>query len=244
MPMLQSGVFEYTGRELESMAVAVNYQRWILGLMRPFIGRTIVECGAGTGSFSALLLQTGPSSLTALEPSVNLFPLLVERLRSVDTARVGRALQATLQDVSAQIGGSGRPDSILYINVLEHIEDDGQELSSAHGLLKPGGRILLFAPAQRWLMSAMDRQMGHHRRYTKGELVRRCREAGFTVRLAKHVDLPGIVPWWIKYRLMGSTRMESGLVRLYDRAVVPLAQLVEGLIPPPVGKNVIVVGEK
>jgi SAM-dependent methyltransferase len=236
------GEWEYTGRELESMAFAVNYHRWILQMLRPFLGERLVEVGAGTGSFSELLLETNPESLTMLEPSANMYPVLVRRLQAVDKRRVGRPLQSTLGDAANQI--RERPNSILYVNVLEHIEDDEAELAAAYSLLAPGGRVLIFVPANPWLMSPMDRQMGHYRRYKRSELLRKCRSAGFDISFSANFDILGIVPWWLKYCLMRSKRMESGLVWLYDRGVLPIAKILEAVISPPIGKNVVVVGEK
>ncbi len=232
----------YSGRELESMDFAVNYHRWILKTFRPFLGTRIVEVGAGSGSFSQLLMETVPEALTMLEPSANLYPLLAARLPTFDKAGVGRAYQRTLGDAVECIAPP--PDSVLYVNVLEHIEDDEGELAAVHALLSPGGRVLIFVPANRWLMSAMDRQMGHFRRYTLRELTHKCRAAGFQICFSSHFDILGIAPWWLKYRLLGSTTMESGLVRFYDRCVVPISQMVEKAIAPPIGKNVVVVGRK
>ena len=226
------------------MDFAVNYHRWILERMRPFLGKHIVEVGAGAGSLSTLLLETRPQTLTALEPSANMYPLLLRKLTAIGNGRV-TARQCTLVQAC---GGPARSlqktDSIVYINVLEHIEDDAAELLAAHSALKPGGRVLIFAPAHRWLMGKLDRRVGHFRRYSINELTGKCRAAGFTIRLATHFDLLGIAPWWVKYRLFKSDSVEAGAVRLYDRCVVPIARIFERAINPPVGKNLIVVGEK
>ena len=224
---------KYTGREMESMDFAVNYHRWILEIFRPFLGKRIVEVGAGTGAFSEMLMETRPDSLTMLEPSANLFPILVERMGP------DRTLQNTLREASIS-----NPDSILYVNVLEHVEDDETELAAVHSLLAPGGRVLIFVPANRWLMSDMDRLMGHHRRYTLAELSLKCTSAGFNIRYSSRFDALGIIPWLVKYRLLRSTTMESGLVKLYDSLVVPVARVAEGFIPPPIGKSIILIGEK
>lgn len=225
----------YPGREMESMDFAVNYHRWILDTFRPWLGKRIVEVGAGTGSFSEMILETKPESFTMLEPSANLYPRLVERLGRE------RAHQTTLRESASALAGT---DSVLYVNVLEHIEDDKAELAAVHSLLEPGGRVFIFVPANPWLMSDMDRLMGHHRRYTLNELSLKCKSAGFDLRLARYFDFVGIAPWWVKYRLMKSTKMESGLVQLYDGLVAPIMKVLEGLVSPPIGKSIILVGEK
>jgi SAM-dependent methyltransferase len=226
------------------MDFAVNYHRWILELLQPFIGKHLVEVGAGAGALSTLLLNTGADSLTALEPSINMYPMLVGKLAEIGASHVD-ARQCTLAEAfSADAKSARRPDSILYVNVLEHIEKDDVELRTAHSVLTPGGRILIFAPAHSWLMGSLDHHIGHFRRYSMRELTGKCREAGFQIRSASYFDFFGIAPWWLKYRLLKSTSVESGAVRLYDRYVVPIARVIERTITPPIGKNVIVVGEK
>jgi SAM-dependent methyltransferase len=226
------------------MAYANKYHRWILDVFRPFLGKRIVEVGAGAGSFSKLLLETSPQRLDAIEPSVNLYPLLSKHLRNVDVGRVGHAHQGTLGDSLATIRKAGAPDSVIYVNVLEHIEDDVQELQTMHSLLQPGGHALIFAPAHPWLMGSMDRQLGHYRRYNQTSLVEKCKAAGFSVRLSSYFDMLGIVPWWVKYCVLHSGSMEPAAVRFYDRFVVPVSHLLESVIRPPLGRNVILVAEK
>jgi len=233
--------WEYSGRELESMSLAVKYHRWILDLFHPYMGRRIVEVGAGTGALSELLLQTKPEYLAALEPSANMFPHLSQNLRRADTANVATAHQSTLESLPPL---SKPPDTIVYINVLEHIEHDEKELRTAASLLQPKGKILIFVPANRWLMSNMDRHFGHFRRYSMPELISKCEAAGLRILFSRHFDALGILPWMIKFRLMGSEKMEPGAVRLYDNVVVPFARVLEGVISPPLGKNIILAAEK
>src|SRR5882724_1905221 len=207
---------DYAGRELESMAFAVNYHRWILERLAPFLGKRIIEVGAGVGSFSELLLETRPESLTSLEPSPNMFAVLIQRLAAQDKAGVSLAKNCIL----AEAKFSTPPDSIVYVNVLEHIEDDQAELRTAHSLLVSGGRVLIFVPANRWLMGSVDRMLGHFRRYALGELTEKCGAAGFNIRFAAHFDFLGIAPWWLKYCVLQSERVEPTAVWLYDRWVV------------------------
>src|SRR5262249_49535864 len=110
------------------MALAVNYSRWIFQRLQPFIGKHIVEVGAGMGSFSRILLETQPDSMTLLEPSETLFPILAQRLPAIDTRRVAHARHATLVQAFCGANAPGQPDTAIYVNVLEHIADDEQEL--------------------------------------------------------------------------------------------------------------------
>jgi SAM-dependent methyltransferase len=233
----------YPGTELESMALAINYSRWILERLRPFIGKHIVEVGAGLGSFSQILLETQPDSMTLLEPSPELFPVLKQRLPEIDKRGIARAHSATLVEAFCAANAPRRPDTAVYVNVLEHIEDDERELTTLHSILPASGRLLIFVPANRWLMGTMDHQLRHCRRYTLDELTAKCRSAGFRIQLAEYFDVIGIVPWWLKYCLLKSDRMEPQAVELYDRLIVPISKALERVVTPPIGKSVILVAE-
>jgi SAM-dependent methyltransferase len=234
----------YAGRDLESMSLARNYHRWILDLFAPHLGRRVVEVGAGTGSFSELLLAREPESLTLVEPSEGMHRLLVEHVGRIPTRARVRIHNDTFARVARRMTEEERPDSVIYVNVLEHVEDDEAELRLVAGALAPGGRALIFVPAFQWLYGSFDRQVGHRRRYTRGGLAAKCERAGFRVVKSAYFDAAGVLPWWLKYRVLRSEKMEPAAVRFYDSFCVPLLRRVEALIPPPVGKNVLLVAEK
>lgn len=239
-----SAAFTYEGRDLEAMSFARNYHRWILEIFEPHLGRRLVEVGAGSGSFSELLVGRPFDSLSLVEPSREMYGLLA---RHVETFRDGakvKTYNAVFRQVADLIKAEQNPDSFIYINVLEHIEDDEGELRAVRETLAPGGRAFIFVPALPWLYGSLDRLIRHQRRYTKKGLEGKCEAAGFRVRLSRYFDLAGVFPWWVKYRLLKSETMEAGAVQLYDRFVVPLSKVAEGIIPPPVGKNIILVAEK
>jgi SAM-dependent methyltransferase len=226
----------YPGKDLEAMSFAINYHRWIIDEFRPYLGEVVAEVGAGSGNISKLLLQSQIKRLVAFEPSKNLYPLLKEELQQDERARtVNDRFRSTYKDHGF--------DSIVYINVLEHIDDDRAELAGAREALKPNGHLLVFVPALPWLYSDFDKQIGHIRRYVKKELDRLVREVGFALVKARYFDMAGIVPWYLKFVLFRST-MGSGSVAWYDRIIVPTARLMESVGPPPLGKNVLLVGKK
>ncbi len=234
---------EYAGRDLESMDFARNYHRWILDLFAPHLGRRLVEVGAGTGSFSELLLERAPESLALVEPSAEMHRRLVERVGGPRTGTRVRAFNDTFAGAAAGIREE-RPDSVIYVNVLEHVEDDEAELRAVRDALAPGGRLFVFVPAFAWLYGSFDRQVGHKRRYTRGGLNAKCARAGFRVLKSVYFDAAGVLPWWVKYRLLRSEEMEPAAVRFYDRFCVPALRRAEALVPPPLGKNVLLVAEK
>ena len=231
----------YIGTDLESMSFAKNYHRWILEQFRPYLGKRLVEVGAGTGNFSELLATLEPDALTLVEPS-----MMARKLRTRFSNPLFHKVQifdSLFREVSEDIR-SCRPDSIIYVNVLEHIEDDRSELDAVCTTLRPGGRIFVFVPAHQWLYGEFDRSVGHYRRYKRNDLEEKCTSAGFRILHSIYFDLIGIVPWWIKFRLIKSNHLTPGSVRIYDRHFIPIIRYVETILAPPIGKNILLIAEK
>jgi len=234
MPVIQSP--RYFGKDLEAMSFARNYHKWILEEFRPYLGSSTAEVGAGTGGFSSLLLEAPIKSLKAFEPSPNMYPQLLRALNHDPRAEA-------INGFFCCSGAGERYDSILYVNVLEHIEDDVSELARAREALEPAGHLLIFVPALSWLYSEFDRQVGHFRRYTKNGLIELAQGAGLRVVKARYFDMAGIVPWFINFVLLKHS-MRGGSVSLYDNLVVPLMRRAEGMVTPPIGKNVLLVAQR
>jgi SAM-dependent methyltransferase len=228
--------FDYSGTELAALAAAVNYREWILSRFERYLGSSIAEVGAGIGSFSKLLLRTSPQRLYAFEPSRNNYPLLVENVRHDQRAIL-------INDAFKPHHVPDGVESIVYLNVLEHIPQDLVELKTANEALRPGGRLIVFSPALSWLYSDFDREVGHFRRYTRPGIVALARDAGFRVLLAEYFDIAGVLPWYLSFVLL-KNRPTARTVALYDKLVVPPMRVVENLLPPPLGKNVVLVAVK
>jgi SAM-dependent methyltransferase len=245
MPISCENGFTYTGRELEAMSEASNYQRWILRIFAPYLGRHLVEVGAGLGSFSELIVtHHACETLSLVEPSGEMYQQLDARARRMPTMPSVRVYHASFPEAAPLITARHSPDSIIYVNVLEHIEDDKAELDAVYRVLSDHGRVFLFVPALAWLYGAFDERVGHRRRYAKDELEEKLRRAGFQLIVSAYFDLVGVAPWWIKYRLLKSATLEPAGVRFYDRYIVPAARRFESVVKPPIGKNLIIVAEK
>jgi 2-polyprenyl-3-methyl-5-hydroxy-6-metoxy-1,4-benzoquinol methylase len=126
----------YFAEDLEAMDSASNYYSWMLEAFRPYLGQRILEVGAGSGNFSIRLLETQPELLTCLEPSENVALRLERRLAGVSAAEARRGL---LKDHAQH--WQQRYDTVFYINVMEHVEHDAEEVQLALSCLRPGGAL-------------------------------------------------------------------------------------------------------
>ena len=175
---------QYFGKDLEAMSFAQNYHRWILKEIQPYLGKCAAEVGAGIGSFSELILGTGIEKLTSYEPSNNMYPALEERLRNEPRATTVNAFFGTF-------GEDNQFDTAIYVNVLEHVENDLEELVRVRRALTAQGRVIIFVPALQCLYSDLDRQVGHFRRYAKRELEDLVVRAGFEPIKSCYFDFAG-----------------------------------------------------
>lgn len=225
----------YSGSDLEALLSLKNYQQWIVDTISPGVGGRVLEIGAGIGAFSDHLLARA-ASLALVEPSPNLSRVLREKYAAeARVTVVGDTLETFLAG-----GTAAAYDTVVMINVLEHIENDLAALQGLRRMLTDNGRLALFVPAKKFLFSKLDAEFGHFRRYERQPLFDLAVQAGFTVETCKYMDLLGIAPWYVMNVLLGSTGFNPFLVNLYDRIGVPATRAFERLIgSPPVGKNLV-----
>lgn len=240
---MSSESFKYEGEDLDAMDLADNYHDWILDRFEPSLGANVVEVGAGTGSFSRLIARrAAPKRLFLLEPSDAMASQLSEAATEIADAETMTAV-GFLDDYTAEITQFA-PDTFVYVNVLEHVEHDAEEIQRVFDLLPPGGTLCAFVPALPFLYSKFDKSIDHFRRYTLDDISGKCTSAGFEIVERRYFDVVGILPWLIKFKLLGSTKLDPGAVGLYDRVVVPIMRRVESLVRVPIGKNALVVARK
>lgn len=229
----------YAGRDLEALAVLSRYRGWIVSRFAPYLAGAALEIGAGLGAISGRIRPL-VDTLDLVEPS----PRLAAEIGRRFAADSGVRVFAEPFETFARRDAPGSRDSIVMVNVLEHIENDALALRRIRDLLKPGGHLLLFVPALPVLFSKLDRTYGHFRRYTRRGLVDRVAEADLAVLRVRYFDLLGVVPWWLLNTLGGAVEFNPSLVRLYDAVGVPLTRAVESVFSPPTGKNLLLIARR
>ncbi|MBF0193192.1 MAG: methyltransferase domain-containing protein [Magnetococcales bacterium] len=229
----------YSGDEFAALLNSPNYYNWILDTFRPYLSGQVTEIGAGIGTFSELLLPN-VETLCLVEPSANLNLKLLERFSLNNRVTIS---QATLEDFIKKPKPTLQ-DAIVLINVLEHIEEDAKAIMGLAKNLKVGGTLLLFVPALPFLFSKLDADFGHYRRYTLPNLVKIVEESGLNIMEKSYFDFLGVAPWWLINTMGKSTNLNPKMVGLYDTIGVPITRFMEGLISPPIGKNIIIAAKK
>ncbi|HKV69986.1 MAG TPA: class I SAM-dependent methyltransferase [Gemmatimonadales bacterium] len=219
---------------LERLALAPRYNTWMFERIRPWVGDRVLEIGAGIGNLSAFLVDRSRVTLTDTSPTY--LEALRTRFAGRPNVKVGRLFLPTV-DANAF---DPPYDTVICLNVLEHVEDDARSLSAILTLLRPGGRLVLLVPALSSLYGTLDRALGHYRRYGKRDLEARMTGAGFRMEHTEYFNLGGIPGWWLTGRVLRRQLIPQGSLKLYD-ALVPLFRL-ERFLPWRVGQSLIAVG--
>jgi SAM-dependent methyltransferase len=222
---------------LHQLAEIDQYNQWVYEQFAPDLGRRVLEVGSGMGNITEFLCAAGREVVaTDVVPAYR--TQLLKRFDGRPGFRVGE-LDLT---AAAPAEWATAFDTVVCLNVLEHIEDDLFALRQMHSVLAAGGRLALLVPAHRWLYGAFDREVGHFRRYSKRELTEKLARAGFEAQRVKFFSLAAALPWLINGRLLKRPYLPQGQVSLANR-LVPLLKL-ERLVGPPCGLSLVAIAQK
>lgn len=228
----------YIGNELDDFAQATNWRDYWCDAVRGFLGRQVLEVGAGIGSATWALYGRNVDRWVALEPD----PLLADRLRSEALQRGAEVVEAVCGTIDA-VSKAQKFDSVLYIDVLEHIDDDAAELLKACDRLKTGGHLIVLAPAHQFLFSPFDRAIGHFRRYDKARL-RHVRPESCREVVMRYLDCVGLCASLGNRLVLRSHAPTRSQVSFWDSRMVPLSRVIDPLLVHSIGKSILAVWRK
>lgn len=217
---------------LDYLAKADQFNTWVFSQIEPYLGDRVLEIGCGTGNFTVQLAQHC-RHLTAVDLDADYVATARSRLPHAPQVEflTGDATQMTWGD---------RFDTVILLDVLEHIEQDAEFLHRLRSLLTPGGRLILKVPAGQRLYSSLDANVGHYRRYNKTSLAQILDAAQLTPETLRYFNLAGIPGWWVNGSLLKRTVPTSGQVGLFNR-LVPLFKRLEQRFEPPRGLSLIAI---
>jgi SAM-dependent methyltransferase len=223
---------------LEIMQAAPKYNAWQFRRIAPYLGRRICEVGAGIGNMSALIHSRSPELLVLADTDTYYREVLRGRFAFHPEVVVE---ELTLPDPGAKVRFVRYGlDTVVALNVIEHIAEDIDAMRSICGMLRSGGRAVILVPALQALYGSLDRELGHVRRYTRRTLDDRMRKAGFNVERTFYFNLIGTLGWWVNAKVRRTPRIPISQLRYFD-AIVPVLTL-EDHLPLPLGQSVIAIG--
>jgi SAM-dependent methyltransferase len=247
--------FVYVGSELDLFAEVHHWKSYWSKHLRPFISGDVLEVGAGIGANTLLLDQAvDRAQWVCLEPDPRLAAELLRNLQNADlpktdlpktglpkksSSRKYDALVGTIQDLEA-----GRLfDTIVYVDVLEHIENDSGELRAAASRLRPGGCVLVLSPAHQSLFTPFDAAIGHYRRYDKS-MLRACSPPELRLEQLKYLDCVGLLASTANRLFLRQSMPTKAQLRVWDNWMVPVSTVLDKLLFYSLGKSIIGVWRK
>lgn len=223
---------------LEIMQAAPRYNRWQYSRVAPYLGRRICEVGSGIGNMSTLIRGSAPELLVLTDTDSYYREALRHRFEGSHDVVVE---ELTLPDKAARERFEEYDlDTVVALNVLEHIANDLEALRCIGSMLRPRGRAVILVPALEGLFGSLDRELGHQRRYTRKSLTMLMQQADFQVERVFYFNLVGTFGWWVNACLRKAPRIPLEQLRYFDN-LIPILRL-EDRLPLPFGQSVIAIG--
>lgn len=220
---------------LQNLHLAPAFNQWVVEQFESALLGSVLEIGSGIGNLTACLLQKN-IQLTASD----IDPAYLERLKQQFGSHAHLAGIETL-DLDQPL----KPDNkiyqtILLINVLEHIPDPQKALKGLRSKLAPNGKIILLVPAYRWLYCRLDRELGHHRRYNRKMLLQELNDAGFQAEQIHSFNAMGLLGWGLWGKILNGKLLNQSLIKTYEK-LMPLNRGVDKLFQNRIGLSLIAI---
>ncbi len=231
--------YAYSGTELDVFALAQNWKRYWGRQIAPYLAGEVLEVGAGIGTNTLQLQNGNVKRWCCLEPDGSL-------LRRLDTNTANKTVVPTeiRQGTVAELAREGREfDTVIYIDVLEHIEDDAAEVRLALSCLRSGGKLLVLSPAHQWLFTAFDRAIGHYRRYT-ATMLRKLTPSSAQLLRTWYLDTAGLSLSLGNRMLLKQAKPTPKQILTWDRLIIPISQVLDWLLAYRFGKTVLAAWQK
>jgi hypothetical protein len=230
--------YSYIGRELHLFEHATNWKRYVAQYIRPYLGSSVMEVGAGIGANIGYLYD-GQADWLSIEPDPQLADRIRGRIECRELPATCRVVVGTISDLPER----ERATSVLYIDVLEHIEDDAREVGIAARRLEIGGHLIALSPAHQWLFSPFDAAIGHHRRYDAASC-RALAVPGLRLVALRYLDSIGMLVSAANKLLLRASTPKKEQILLWDRFMVPVSRCLDPLMRNRLGKSILVVWQK
>jgi 2-polyprenyl-3-methyl-5-hydroxy-6-metoxy-1,4-benzoquinol methylase len=230
----------YAADDLVTMQEARRYTDHVFGLVRGFLGSRVLEVGTGIATMTRRLVEVA-DVVVGIEPNRNCATRAQEAIGNHPrfTLRVCHFEECDPAELASQ-----RFDSVLLVNVLEHIADDVSALKAFEQIVVPGGRVIVFVPAIQMAYGPLDAELGHHRRYSRRALRTAFAHAGLELIQLRYTNPIGLAAWMYNAHISKSTKHSLAQVKLFESLVAPWALPLERLVAPPIGLSLVAIGRR
>jgi glycosyltransferase involved in cell wall biosynthesis len=216
----------YGSQILGRLNRAPRFTKWMADVIRPYVGEKVLEIGAGTGN---LTLQLVPRNLYWAS---DINPLYLTYLENICRNRPYLHVGYTDGQLASSYPKEQKFDTVICLNVIEHLADDLRALHNIREALEPGGRAIILVPCGPWLLGTLDEVLGHQRRYTQKQLTELANKAGFCVETVLEFNRIGVLAWWINGKLLRRRTFGFFQIKLLN-LLTPLFRLLDKFLPLP-----------
>ncbi|HEY4935477.1 MAG TPA: class I SAM-dependent methyltransferase [Puia sp.] len=223
---------------LETFSRANTFNRWLFEKISRYVQGQLLEIGSGTGNISAFLLKDLTRvSLSDLRPE---YCRLLQNKFGHDPHLEGvYELDLSLKDFNSKHPELlEKFDTVIALNVIEHIKDDSLAIRNAKALLRNNGKLIILVPAGQWLYNSIDRELGHYKRYSKSGLKDLLESAGLVVTECRYFNAAAILGWWISGNVLREKIISPSKLNVYNR-LVPMFRIIDWFVSPFTGISVI-----
>jgi 2-polyprenyl-3-methyl-5-hydroxy-6-metoxy-1,4-benzoquinol methylase len=233
------GEIAYVGNELDLFEQATAWKKYYGHFLMPFLGGRVLEVGAGIGGTTSILCRGTEDKWLCLEPDPQLYARLDNKIRSGQLPSCCYSLKGTTSDLPPL----EKFNAILYIDVIEHIEKDKDELARAKSLLADQGYLIVLVPAHPFLYNEFDRAIGHYRRYNK-RMLKAAAPGGMQLLKIKYLDSLGLIASIANKYFLKQDYPSAKQINFWNRFLVPVSKPLDFISGYATGKTLIAVWQK
>ncbi len=230
---------QYIGNELELFKHANNWKNYYAKFIKKHLKNDVLEVGAGIGETTRSLCDGTQTSWVCIEPDEKLIKELILKKESGYLPSIIEIKLGTLNDLE----GDRKFDAVIYIDVIEHIENDSDELRIASSFLKPGGKLIVLVPAHNYLYSEFDKAIGHFRRYNK-KMLSDAAPKELIRKDLRYLDSLGLSASLANKWFLKQAYPDIKQIKFWDNFIIPISKITDFFTLYSVGKTVIGIWEK
>jgi len=224
----------YPGKELEMFDKAYFWRYYLYWIIKKFIGKKILEVGAGIGSFTKIYIKEN-KNITLSEIDNFNYETLKKIFNSQKNMKVENKLINQFNETF---------DTILYLSVLEHIENDQKEILNALEKLEDNGHLIICVPAHNHMYSNFDKEIGHFRRYEM-DFFDTLNLKNANVKKSFFIDSFGYLLYFFNKLVFSKEVYPSKLkVFIWDKIFIPITYIIDFFSFYKFGKNIVCIIQK
>lgn len=229
----------YVGNELELFQNATVWKNYFGSFLKPYLHGKVLEVGAGIGGTTHYLCDGTQQKWVCLEPDPKLYEELHKKIQSGQLP----SCCTSVKGITRELSPHEKYDAIMYIDVIEHIEKDDNELEFSKTLLAPGGHLIVLVPAHQFLFSPFDRAIGHYRRYNK-RLLKNTAPKDLGLVEIKYLDSFGLLASLVNKYFLKQKYPTLKQIQFWDKTMVRLSYFTDKISAYKIGKTVVGIWKK